>query len=69
MSWKSGSKYMKKFISRSNGNVPPEAYKVLIDLFNELDCDTLYECVGLDTNFDIAFNPTHPYWMAQSSNG
>jgi len=63
MSWSSGSLLMMDIM---NGlietNLTKEqrtsVYEILIDVFEEADCDTLGECLDEDDAFDIAWKLT-----------
>ena len=60
MGWASGSLVMSNIIERFNMNnidddVRESIYGVLIDEFENSDCDTLHECLGEDPAFDAAY--------------
>ena len=65
MGWASGSRMMGEIIEAvteavSDEQERVELYSALIDIFEEFDCDTLYECVGEDDNFDEAYREKYP---------
>lgn len=60
MGWSSGSelfgniiKILKKEVKDVDSRV--RIYKKLIDMFENMDCDTLPDCIGMDTVFDIVW--------------
>ena len=62
MSWKSGSRIMGEIIEAALDTITDESerhdlYMQLIDIFEDNDCDTLYECV--DANADPVFNDAY----------
>jgi hypothetical protein len=59
MGWASGSSLMRLIISQSRDSIKVENYVDLIDAFEEYDCDTLDECLGICNNFDIAYSRVH----------
>jgi len=64
MSWKSGSNLMSDIIDELKERihddiVREEVYSVLIEAFQERDCDTLAECYGDDPAFDAAYDDIH----------
>lgn len=66
MGWASGSDLMVRIIrrvKRSRENDPftgvSEIYDILIREFENSDCDTLDECLGMDTYFDYAYRRLH----------
>lgn len=65
MGWSSGSRVMSDIISAVKETITDDGeavdlLKCLIDIFEDNDCDTLYECVGEDANFDIAWAEMNP---------
>ncbi len=65
MGWGSGSRLMSDVISAmGEGEVAPTArvkvYGILIDAFENQDCDTLDECLGEDPAYDEAYFGLHP---------
>ena len=64
MSWKSGSSLMSDIIDELKERVLDDAvreevYSVLIEAFQDKDCDTLAECYGDDSAFDAAYDDIH----------
>ncbi len=60
MGWASGSDIAYRLINCIQENVPDDSirqaiYEELIDAFEDADCDTLCECVGVDPIFDQFF--------------
>ena len=37
-----------------------DLYKIMIDIFEDHDCDTLDECLEIDDIFDEAYEEMHP---------
>ena len=71
MGWSSGSRVADDLIkalqeSVDDDYVREEFYKKMIEIFEDHDCDTLDECVGVDAAFDSAFeeftDPTTDDW-------
>lgn len=67
MGWARGSELLRGIILSTKIVVPPrhrkELYKLFINQFETVgDCDTVYECVGLDKEFDKAFKELNPDW-------
>lgn len=67
MGWASGSRMMDEIITRLHHRIRYDTdrrnvYTALIAVFEARDCDTLYECLGVDPVFDIAFQAAHPDW-------
>lgn len=65
MSWKSGSELMSDIISglkkeRINAFARGRIYKVLIPVFENYDCDTLYELCDEDVAFKTVFEDINP---------
>jgi hypothetical protein len=65
MSWKSGGGIFYEIILTLKETVPDyqtrvEVYSKLIEIFEEHDCDTLYECLDEDLAFDDAYFELHP---------
>lgn len=66
MGWGSGSMLMEDVIDALQLHVPNESsrhavYCALIPAFEEMDCDTLCECLHMDTAFDKAYKELKPY--------
>jgi len=60
MGWATGSNLMEDVIygikiEIEDFDTRVKVYKVLITGFEEYDCDTLQECIGLDEAFDEAY--------------
>jgi hypothetical protein len=60
MGWSSGSRVADDLIKAlletvEDDYVREEFYKKMIEIFEDHDCDTLDECVGVDAAFDSAF--------------
>lgn len=73
MGWSSGSGLMSDIIEALEDEeisyeIKVTIYKMLIDKFEEFDCDTLYECKDESAAFKEAYNELHPdeddeeYW-------
>lgn len=65
MSWSNGSQIFSEIIHSLRDSVPEfetrlEIYKQLIQVFEDNDCDTLYECMDEDNAFDEAYLELHP---------
>jgi hypothetical protein len=65
MGWASGSRLAGELISAANMIISSESerekfFEELIRLFEDYDCDTLDECVGIDPVFDELWNDMHP---------
>lgn len=65
MSWSSGSQIFSDIIHTLKQSVPEyetraEIYNSLIQIFENNDCDTLYECLEEDRAFDDAYFELHP---------
>lgn len=61
MGWASGSDVAYNMINVILENVPDDdvrriLYETLINSLEDLDCDTLYECVGVDPVYDEFFD-------------
>lgn len=61
MGWASGSDIAYRLIKTIQENVLDDharqaIYEDLIDAFEDADCDTLYECIGVDPVFDCFFD-------------
>jgi len=59
MSWKSGKRIMDVFMAAIIDRVPDYSTRVdiycdIIPIFEEMDCDALYECTGFDEALDNA---------------
>jgi len=60
MGWSSGSRVADDLIKALSETVDDDYvresfYKKMIEIFEDHDCDTLDECVGVDAAFDSAF--------------
>lgn len=69
MSWKGGSNMMSSIISIIEPNVSDfntrvEIYSGLIEIFEQEDCDTLYECLNEDPAFDEAYEESNPEYFS-----
>lgn len=67
MGWASGSELARKLITALVATIsePGERYCFylnMIDAFEDQDCDTLFECMGNDPQFDSAMRFLHPGW-------
>jgi hypothetical protein len=65
MGWGSGSGLMSSIIDaiqeeEIDDTVRQTIYQILIESFEDYDCDTLDECVGTDPAFDKAYYQIHP---------
>ena len=65
MGWSSGSRLFSDVISTISDNVKDddarrEIYRDLITAFEDMDCDTLSECMGEDAVFDEIFREMNP---------
>jgi NAD-dependent DNA ligase len=64
MSWSSGSELMDSVIdalkSVKDANIRKNVYAALIPAFEDMDCDTLYECRDRDDAFATAYDEIHP---------
>ncbi len=65
MSWASGSKIFEDIIHVLKETVPDyetrvEIYGGLIEIFENADCDNLYEVLNEDHAFDAAYFELHP---------
>lgn len=65
MGWGSGSTLMDKIIHALKPEVKSKParkkiYKLLIEAFEDQDCDTLYECVGQDEIYDELWEELYP---------
>lgn len=65
MSWSSGSTIFSDIIHSIKESVPEyetrvEVYGKLIEIFENHDCDTLFECLEEDRAFDDAYFELHP---------
>jgi hypothetical protein len=64
MSWKSGMDVAEPIVVAMREHVPAEVrrpvYDVLIRVFEDNDCDTLYHLVDTDEVFADAFKAAHP---------
>ncbi len=66
MGWSGGSEMMSKIIllndihSTETFENSTKYYKKLISIFEDQDCDTLYECLGQHPSFDQAYAELYP---------
>ena len=65
MGWSSGSRMMSDIIQLLKKHVKDDMKRSrihygLIEIFEENDCDTLYECRGEDPIFDVVFDTLYP---------
>jgi hypothetical protein len=65
MGWSSGSRLFGRIVEELEDEVPDldtrmGIYRVLIPLFEDEDCDTLEEVLGLDTAFDEVWQELYP---------
>lgn len=64
MSWSSGSELMDNVIDAmqavKDAKVRKTVYASLIEAFEDMDCDTLYECRDSDPVFAEAYRELHP---------
>ena len=65
MGWSRGSGVMDDVIAVLKKHVDDDTkrwriYTALIEVFENNDCDTLYECQGVDDAFDEAWNDLYP---------
>jgi hypothetical protein len=65
MGWNTGSEIMSGIIeslvnSVGDTDTREEIYVSLINLFEEYDCDVLFECKGEDVAFDRAYDQLYP---------
>jgi hypothetical protein len=65
MGWSSGSRIMTEIIEAAKDTISDDAerldlYKIMIDIFEDHDCDTLNECLEIDDVFDEAYEDMHP---------
>ena len=68
MSWARGSSLMERVIEVVENTVPlqldrVEVYKGLIQAFEDMDCDTLEECIDDSAAFNKAFYSLHPDYI------
>ena len=68
MSWSRGSELFEEFINILkeqvlDENIRIEIYKQLIPVFEDLDCDTLDECIGKDDIFDEVYKDINPEYF------
>lgn len=68
MGWSSGSSLFSDIIIALNEkdleeDVRKKVYESLIPSFEEMDCDTLEECMGEDDAFDEAYKELHPTYF------
>lgn len=58
MGWSGGSEILSNVITAIKDHLSDECklkvYRQLIEAFQKHDCDTLHECQGLDSMFDLA---------------
>jgi len=65
MGWSGGSRMMDDVIDLMGKHVKDKRlreklYRGLIEIFEDNDCDTLYECVGHDKVFDEVWDDLYP---------
>lgn len=65
MGWSSGSRMFGEIIeflqeTIEDDDLRKDLYIGLIEIFENFDCDTLYECKGEDDAFDEAFEELYP---------
>ena len=66
MGWSRGSQLMSEIITALEDNINTDDkskelfYTHIIEAFEDLDCDTLGECLGESTIFDKAYHNFHP---------
>lgn len=65
MGWSGGSRMMDDVMTVlmkrvRDKDVRYRIYKDLIAIFEDFDCDTLYECQGRDKVFDEVWNELYP---------
>lgn len=65
MGWASGSEIFGRIIISVKGTKlraqeRQDLYTDLIEVFEQADCDTLAECLGVDEDFDIAYYSMYP---------
>lgn len=66
MGWASGSAAMNDIIGKmldafpDDEDIRKKIYDILIETFEELDCDTLHECLGEDEAFDFVYRDLYP---------
>lgn len=65
MGWSSGSELAESIINTINANVKDDKvketlYRNLINQFEDHDCDTMCECLGVDPIYDKVFNEMYP---------
>lgn len=66
MGWSSGSMLASELIENAMSNIPdPEArssfYRDMISSFENYDCDTLDECLGVDEAFDLVYKELYGF--------
>jgi len=65
MSWKSGSSIFDEIINHlmetvDDDQLRKDIYSGLIEIFENHDCDTLYECQNQDEAFDEVWDEMYP---------
>jgi hypothetical protein len=65
MGWSSGSSMFSEIIeflqeTVDDDDLRKDLYTGLIEIFENRDCDTLYECVGQDESFDEIWYEMYP---------
>ena len=65
MGWSSGSTLFSDIINILNNNdiddtTRKSIYDDMIPAFEDVDCDTLDECLGKDKQFDLAYREYYP---------
>jgi hypothetical protein len=75
MSWASGSSLISNIIEALDASEfdfdfenKKEFFKVLIEAFEDRDCDTTNECLGEDTAFDEAYYEVFPERKEEDNN-
>jgi hypothetical protein len=65
MGWSSGSRLAGELIEAAKDTISDavergEFYQLMVDRFQDFDCDTLDECIGIDLVFDEVWNELYP---------
>ena len=65
MGWSTGSSLMSDIIEQFedleiDDETKKKVYTTLIEAFDNYDCDTLFECVGVDDMYDDAYKEIFP---------
>lgn len=78
MGWATGSEIMEHMIREFKNILDNDArelvYKTIIPIFEDYDCDTLMECMGVDRVFDSIYTDLKPedvdtYWEDEDDFG